>query len=300
MGFIAPISHVRYDPSPREASTGQSPSANEPVSDLLLFHHIPKTAGTALVSVLRGNYHPTELLSLYGPEAWSQAALLAEQGVPASVKCLATHATEVLVPGLRSFRAFTLLRDPVDRMASAYQHSLSLADKNVHGGGQIGREIRRLGWALEDIYRNLAGGTETSSERHRLFSVFFNGQTRHLLSPYHSTADLRFDEGRPADTRPYVERLQIELERRYTLGTREQFERSVGLFLRRFGWSHLVYPRQRVTHPPPTDQLSAEVRSLVRRYNELDAHLHERVTEHVQRMDHSGLSNDPGERHTSS
>jgi hypothetical protein len=259
------------------------------VSDLLLFHHVPKTAGTSLISILRRDYAPDEFLALYGPDAWSDARALAANGVPAGVRCVATHTTEVLVAGLGdSFRACSLLRDPVERVVSMFHFILSIADRNPHRGGRLGRAVKALGWSIGDIYRNLAGGSEASSDRHRLFSVFFNGQTRHLLGPYHSTGGMPFAEGCPPALSPYAARAEAELDRRYVLGTIEQFPRSVELFARRFGWSCLGHPRERVSDRPPSERLPAEQRSLILRYNALDAELHGRVSARVQARNQGG------------
>jgi len=251
---------------------------------MLIFHHIGKTGGTSLRNILKRNYQPHELLELYGPNRGSiewyrnyyHALNHATQKSP--IKCIAAHTAHFLIPVLEElahpFQVFCLLRDPVDRAISWYHFALSMAETDQGSAGQVGRVLKQRNWSVEDIYLNLSGGNENSSEQHKLFRFFFNGQARVILAPHVSTTELKY-VSTPFNDRFYEAKLWKIIQQYYTVGTQERFKESVDDFARQFGWRDLTYIKENVTQTrPKISELSEEITTLIRSYNDLDVKLH--------------------------
>jgi len=88
-----------------------------------VFLHIPKTAGTSLLTLL-GNVFGDRQVCRIGPGEADPAALARVLTAPAfgGVKCLAGHLPVHLFAGrLGEFQAFTMLRHPIDRVMSLYR-----------------------------------------------------------------------------------------------------------------------------------------------------------------------------------
>lgn len=95
------------------------------------FVHIPKTAGTTLLHIIEEQYSAAATLSSRGVALSGRRAQL--EAMPAHIRVVAGH----FHFGMRSFlprpcRAFTMLRDPVDRLISAYYFIARREDKPNH------------------------------------------------------------------------------------------------------------------------------------------------------------------------
>jgi len=147
------------------------------MKDLLIFHHIQKTAGSSLANIIRENYAADEILGVF-PNQFSvdwyrkfYDSLSSERKI--SVRCIAAHSAHFIIPTLiekqHPFQAFSLLRDPVYRAMSLYHFCKKRAFVGQARGAQKGRKIYELNWKIEDIYLNLGGGSEKSSDLHETF-----------------------------------------------------------------------------------------------------------------------------------
>ncbi|OQY47853.1 MAG: hypothetical protein DRR08_26675 [Candidatus Parabeggiatoa sp. nov. 2] len=273
---------------------------------MLIFHHIGKTAGTSLRNLLKRNYQPHELLELYGPNRGSvdwyrnfYHSLSATQ--KSSTKCIAAHSAHFIIPVLQGFQnatlenpanirfqAFCLLRDPVDRIISWYYFARTVANKDKGGSGQVGRILNQFNWKIEDIYLNLGSGDETTSEQHKLFRHFFNGQARTILAPHISTEGLKYIY-EPISDNLYEDKLWAILQNYYTVGTQEHYQESVKYFAHQFGWKDLVYVKENMTPArPKLSELPDDVIALIRAYNDLDTKLHNIYTKQFERVMDSG------------
>ncbi len=248
---------------------------------MLIFHHIGKTGGTSLRNIVKRNYPPGALQELYGPNRGSvdwyrhyYHALNAEQ--KSSIKCIAAHSAHFMIPVLEElahpFQVFCLLRDPVDRVISWYHFALSVAETDNGGAGQVGRILKQRNWRIEDIYFNLGGGAENSSELHKCFKFFFNGQARTILAPHVATEGLTYTATFPHF---YEDKLYAIIQQYYITGSQSRFKESVAYFAQRFGWQDISDVKENVTKTrAKLSELSKEITALIQKYNELDTKLH--------------------------
>jgi hypothetical protein len=249
---------------------------------LLFFHHVPKTAGTSLVDVLRANYG-AGLLELYdGPQIRDALSVQGEArrralGISRETRCIASHSCEIVVPLLpANYQAMSVLRNPIERVISLYYYARSISESDPNHGGAAGRILIERGWSLDDLYDALGGATagEKSSELHATFWDFFNGQARHLLRPYKPVARIPYQRGLPEKVRDFMTAFRGLLADRYGVGIQEEFETSVRVFAARYGWRQLTFPRKRRTEQrPKAREVAQATREKILEYNRLDMRL---------------------------
>ena len=155
MGFT--IAHA-IAPKPLGSSTAARP---------LLFLHIPKTAGTSMLTALRNMFGDSRIVRLTG------AATLTSQPVDdlvatgmADIACVAGHLPAYLLRHhLSRFRPFAILRNPVSRVLSLYRF--------LHRADAV--ELARLGLQPGFTLVDFLAGTEPE-----LVAQINNGMCRML------------------------------------------------------------------------------------------------------------------------
>lgn len=202
--------------------TDAEPAA-APQDDLLIFLHIPKTAGTTLGLILRNQYLPHATLRTDG---YSQVAGLTPQQ-RRDMRLLLGH---LPFGGHQYFSQpatyITLLRDPVERILSRYCHVL----RDLQGGDP---SHHPWPWETRDLplsdYLRLGFGEKD------------NWQTRMLAGAAATSADS------DACDRDIFEQAKRNLTTRFAVaGLTERFEESVVMLQRRFGWDLSYYVKENV------------------------------------------------------
>jgi hypothetical protein len=250
---------------------------------MLVFHHIPKTAGTSFLEVLRRNYPDQQLFEAYddildAPSWWRRWYDSLRGPARERIKCVASHSAHFLIRTLEEagapFQALTFLRDPVERCISLYHFVIELARGGAgQYGGEMGRILLDRNWSLEDIYRG--GGAEFP-----LLAGFFNGQTRAILRP--SGGRLRYS---PEPAQSHEEAQLTRALARYDVGFTEDYNQTIDRWAERFSWRYRSYDTKNVTQsrkqaPPP----SRETLELIRSFNQVDGKFHGLLRTAVQQQ----------------
>jgi hypothetical protein len=186
-----------------------------PENDLLIFTHIPKTAGTTLNNILRSHFHPTEVAQIF---THSDGSTFMEKLSP-SVRLVTGHYPY----GLHRFTArrcryFTFLRQPAERVVSLYWYLRHAEDHASHSRIFSGEET------FGDCVRS----------QYNIQTLFLAGE---------STAS-------PGET---LARARRHLRAEYTVvGLTERFDESLLLMQSAFQWKPKLCRRQNVTRDRPS------------------------------------------------
>lgn len=238
-----------------------SRSAIPPDQRILLFHHIPKTAGTSFRRFIETNLRGCRHLYLDIPRGHPSlrdwygefySALTKKER--SQLLAIASHSAGYLIPILdRPIVGVTMIRDPVERCLSRY-HFL----KEAHG-------------EFADIFH---------ADSARAKPDFFNGQARSLLEPHFDLSELPLSPGPPRDSADlWRTRLFTVLARHYWVGIQERYSESVDTFAEQLGWRQVV-ARLRVNQEKPDDtELDGPTLKRVRACNWLDMEMHRHYAE---------------------
>ena len=151
----------------------------------------------------------------------------------------------------RASTYITFLRRPVERVLSFYYYARSTPDHYLYS--QFVTE--RL-----DLKTLLA---------RELTSELCNGQTRQLAGD-------EWEDPQRVVTRAALERAQANLTHFRVVGLLEEFDASLLLLRRAFGWHLPFYVKENVTKEKPDETfLDAETRGLIEEANRLDLELYE-------------------------
>ena len=225
------------------------------MAEVILFNHIPKTAGSTLKEVLWSAVGGDRVLFSMGFHDERLPGLREELDRPLDGRwALVAHTGVGLherLPGRHEYLPFTILRDPVERTVSEYFAGVSR--------GRIEEGTPIEDFLAADVYRS------------------FNRQTAFIggLSARHNLDRL------PADRDQYdaelLARAKRNLEAHEVVGLTERFDETLLLLRHAYGWSALrtLYApanvsRRRRAAPDPTP---AELKA-IRASNELDIELY--------------------------
>jgi sulfotransferase famil protein len=221
---------------------------------LVLFQHIRKTAGTSTRHLLHANFGEAGYELVPAPRRgshdwWTEIrASLGDRFQ--NLRAVACHSANYLVPLLegRSMTAFTIVREPVDRVLSRYYF---FGD--------------RPGWTLRDLY---------TGKLSKLQPEFFNGQTRSLLEPLVGMENMPLTPDDPGADE-WRDRL-VEVAEGYRLiGVQDRMDETVERLADLLGFDQREVFRVRINRDRPASAaLDDETAELIRRHNWLDDELY--------------------------
>lgn len=210
---------------------------------LVLFMHLPRTAGTTFVQILERQYGPNGVLRAYDVApgaAWRALPDERRSEIRAVVGHFAYGAHEGLPPGSRYL---SFLRDPVERVVSHYRYVRAQPDHYLHESA--------TGLTLAE-YVESCGANEPNNDQTRLWAGAEHGACSPELLP--------------------VAKANLEGA---VIGLTAEFDASVMLIRRLLGWRLPLYvPRNAAGRRSPVPGLDADVRELILARNALDLELY--------------------------
>ena len=225
---------------------------------VVIFLHVPKTAGTTCRSLIEQRYAAEETFTFtdFGDIARFRNL---SQAVRDEYRCLQGHLTFGVHEYLsRPATYLTFLREPVDRLVSVYYFILGNPYHDLHD------RFVRSGLSLREMVE------------HHPELLRDSGQVRLLAG-----VDVPFG----GVTREHLELAKANIEQHFpVVGLLERFDESLLMMAKEFAWSTPYYQRQNTTAVRPTvPELDPETRSAIERHNELDAELWDFARARLQR-----------------
>jgi len=236
---------------------------------LLCFIHVPKTAGTAVRSILKSNY-PGELNARPLTNVFKGGGGISPKGLeplrqkPHALELDRVRALHGHYPlGIREYleralphrrvRCFTFLRDPVERSISHYFQVLEVAPM---------RDPDHLRAGLMPLPRDTTfdGAVEAGY-------LHDNVQTRMLSGDAEPFGEV---------TEETLERAKSNVETLALVGISERMDESLVLAKQRLGFRNIMYDSWRRVNAsrPRGSDVPEQLRSAARRYNDYDLELY--------------------------
>jgi len=223
-------------------------------SKTVIFLHIPKTGGTTFHKILERNYARNETLTFDGFRHRTEIESFAElpERQRARYRLIKGHlhfGFHRFVEGKSTY--VTFLREPIARALSFYSYVRSHSDHYLH------RLLTEERLGFQDL---LERGTTPE---------LFNHQTRMIAGGLS-------DPNSPLDGNA-LERAKQNLRVNFCfVGLTEEFDASLILLRRMFGWGMPFYRKKNVSREKTRPEgLYAQIRALLRNANSLDLALYE-------------------------
>lgn len=234
---------------------------------LILFLHIPKTAGTTLRWLSQRNYDASSMLEYKWWFHYAYVPIDEFRALPQtrrdSLAFVAGHMSFGLHKAIaRPSTYITVVREPVSRVISEFYHTIRAPKHPLHN------QVVEM-----SLYDYLLSGLALDVD---------NGQTRRLSGV---GADVSY--GRCSTE--MLEQAQHNLRSHFSLvGLTERFDETVLLLKYALGWSPYYLVQNRGRNRPLRPDLSQEVVEIIREHNRLDIQLYQYAQElfgaHIARL----------------
>jgi len=269
---------------------GLASSHSNENSTMLIYQHTPKTGGSSLKLAIESQYDKSELLYIYDLEnrvskkdiTWYQNYYHnISKRKKRRMKCILGHSAGGFVGVInKPLKAFSILRNPVDRALSLYYYGLSLPEDTRY---KFARIIKDNNLKIEQIFGEDLKKYVDINDPYSPFNEFFNGQIRSILRP--KRHELKWFLCGPKEKDDSLEKEALEaaikiLDDYYTVGFQEHFEESMDLFSHEFGWKGNLYHRVNVTPKRlSVNEIPKDLRDVIADHNRLDFVLYETMYE---------------------
>ena len=235
-------------------------------SPLLIFIHVPKTAGTTLHETLGRLYGPERLFYVadsYQPRLAAARYHRLPEAVRGKIQVFAGHCYADVRDFLpRPSRMLTMLRDPVRREISTFHQVRRTQDSTSCASGQTKTEpLTMQAYFTSEAY----AGQD-------------NQQTRLLAGLHEEDAAL----SGACDEETFL-RAMHNLDTQFeSVGLTEQYDQSVMLMRHRFGWKLPFYVRRNVTASHVREHMTADILEALRRSTRFDQKLYQYAAQKFQ------------------
>lgn len=217
---------------------------------MLIYLHLPKTAGTTMMQVLKKNYLYHEFYRIQN-EGSKILWINMSKEEKKVIKCLTGH----IAYGLHEYVLWecqyaTFLRHPFERIISWYYY--------IRG-------------KKHDLAKMCTDMTLTEVIESQEVSETNNGMTRYLAG----RRDIGIYKPYNITTKEDLDLAKIRLETFAFIGFTDTFDESLAGFAETFGWTDLDYVPMLVNNDKPTvDDLSPAEIEVLTKYNEQDLELY--------------------------
>lgn len=234
----------------------QTAAETDARGDLLLYLHIPKTAGTALADLLTSHFQPDEIRSIRGPDYVGAANTLrnASEADKARLRLVYGHFAFGLHEAFtQPCRYYTVLRDPIDRVMSLYYY---IRGTKAHPRHLAVQQMTLAEFALSGLHPEIE-----------------NCQTRMLSG----RAETHFITGTEACTELDFANAIEHLKSGFVdYGLYEDLPRSLFTLCKSMGWKYTAPKSKNVTKSRNSvAQLNDEDRAALEEVNGFDIRLYE-------------------------
>jgi hypothetical protein len=238
-------------------------------NDVVVFAHVPKTAGSTMRGILRNQYPPHRVVTeknLAFPDVLERIRQRLEPGGP-GVDAICGHVGYGFhrqLPEAYRYRYFTFVRNPVDRVISNYYQwqrtgkiPPDLPFPTFVKDYPLGGQNLQTAFLSGHINGYFQEGTEDGGDVVGLMSEdLFAG----------------------VDRAEILQQAKTNLDAHDVVGLTERFDESLLLMARTFGWRwhRLPYLRQNIGHNRlPPSKIPEDVRDEIAAHNRLDLELYE-------------------------